>query len=194
MAGHASYYWSGGEKVPLEDDPRVAIDVVGAERARLWDGDLADTAAGSGARVTPDVVLVPGTELSADLRSRLEAAGAVHPVFRTEDQTVVVLPEVRVETSDRTTLEQMRAAVRDWDVAVEAARPGRFVLTPGSHRGAEALSLANHVTETVGPAAAQARFLRITPDRAPDDHCPAAAPPARPGPSPEEEDHDVRPS
>jgi hypothetical protein len=163
MTGQAPYYWAGGRRVALEDDSRIAVDIAGAERAQLWDGELA-TAAASGSPVTSGVVLVPGGDLSPALREGLESSGAAHPVYRSADQTVVVLPEVRVETSADTTVADMRSAVAGWDAAVDQSSSGRFVLTPASHRGADALALANHVTESIGPAAAQARFLRITPD------------------------------
>jgi hypothetical protein len=163
MTGQAPYYWAGGRRVVLEDDSRIAVDIAGAERARLWNGELA-TAAASGAPVSSGVVLVPGGDLSPALREELDSSGAGHPVYRSAGQTVVVLPEVRVETSPDTTVADMRSAVAGWDTAVDQSGSGRFVLTPASHRGADALALANHVTESIGPAAAQARFLRITPD------------------------------
>jgi hypothetical protein len=155
-----AYYWAGGEKVPLEEDARVAVDVAGAQRAGLWDEELAagrDTGAG--------VVLLAGADLPPGLRDRLEEAGACHPVYRGADETVVVLPEVRVETTDERTAAAVRAAVENRAVTLEQPRPGRFVLSPASHRGADALELANELVETVHPDAAQARFLRIT-----DDH------------------------
>jgi ferric-dicitrate binding protein FerR (iron transport regulator) len=163
MTGTSSYYWAGGRRIALEDDSRIAVDIAGAERAELWDGELA-AAAAAGAPVSSGVVLVPGAELSPVLRAELDSSGAAHPVYRSDDQTVIVLPEVRVETSPNTTVADMRSAVAGWDVVVDQPASGRFVLTPASHRGADALALANHVTESVGPAAAQARFLRITPD------------------------------
>jgi hypothetical protein len=154
-----AYYWAGGEKVPLEEDARVAVDVAGARQAGLWDDKLADgTDTGTG------VVLLPATDLPPDLRERLVEAGACHPVYRAADETVVVLPEVRVEAADEKTAAAVRAAVEDREVALDQPRPGRFVLTPGSHRGADALELANQLVETVHPDAAQARFLRITDD------------------------------
>jgi hypothetical protein len=186
MTGQAPYYWAGGRRVVLEDDSRIAVDIAGAERARLWNGELA-TAAASGAPVSSGVVLVPGGDLSPALREELDSSGAGHPVYRSAGQTVVVLPEVRVETSPDTTVADMRSAVAGWDTAVDQSGSGRFVLTPASHRGADALALANHVTESIGPAAAQARFVRITPDN-------TLTPPAE-GPSPEEEErHDRRPT
>jgi hypothetical protein len=186
MTGQAPYYWAGGRRVVLEDDSRIAVDIAGAERARLWNGELA-TAAASGAPVSSGVVLVPGGDLSPALREELDSSGAGHPVYRSAGQTVVVLPEVRVETSPDTTVADMRSAVAGWDTAVDQSGSGRFVLTPASHRGADALALANHVTESVGPAAAQARFVRITPDN-------TLTPPTE-GPSPEEEErHDRRPT
>jgi hypothetical protein len=164
MSGQETYYWAGGERVVLEDDSRIAVDIAGAEQAELWHGELA-AAAATGDAVTPGVVLVPAEDLSPALRARLDSSGAGLPVYRAADQTVVVLPEVRVETSPDTTVDDMRSAGAEWDAAVDQSASGRFVLTPASHRGADALALANHVTESIGPAAAQARFLRITPDR-----------------------------
>jgi hypothetical protein len=186
MTGQEQYYWAGGRRMALEDDSRIAVDIAGAERAHLWDGELAEAAA-SGAPVSSGVVLVPGGDLSPALRDELDSAGAGHPVYRSAEQTVVVLPEVRVETTPETTVADMRTAVAGWDAAVDQSGSGRFVLTPTSGRGADALALANHVTESVGPAAAQARFLRITPDK-------TLTPPGERPPPVEEERHDRRPT
>jgi hypothetical protein len=162
-----AYYWAGGEKIPLQDTAQVAVDVRAAQRAKLWDGELAKAATDAGSKVTDDLVLIPAAKLSPKLRDRLEEAGAVQPVFRYDDGTLlVVLPEVRVETKDPTTAAALQSVVKDWasDVDVEQPKPGRFVLKPASGRGEEALELANHVSEQVDPDAAQARFLRIVPD------------------------------
>lgn len=162
----SSYYWAGGEQVPLEEDQRLAVDVAAAEEAGMWTGELAD-AAGSGVEVGSGMVLVEGAELSDGLRGRLDEAGAGQPVYRQADRTLVVLPEVRVEAGDERTAGAVRSAVASWagDVDVAEPKPGSFVLTPASHRGADALELANHVAETVGPDAAQARFLRISTEK-----------------------------
>jgi hypothetical protein len=170
VPGGKAYYWAGGEKIPLEDTAQVAVDVRAAQRAKLWDGELATAATEAGSKVTDDLVLLSAAKLSPKLRDRLEEAGALQPVFRYEDGTLlVVLPEVRVETKDPTTAAALQSVVEDWasDVELEQPRPGRFVLKPASGRGEEALELANHVSEEVNPDAAQARFLRIVPGSKP---------------------------
>jgi hypothetical protein len=156
-----AYYWARAEKVPLDDTSLVAVDVPAARRARLWDGELEDAAAG--ARRADDLVLVPTAELPAELRDRLWEACAVQPVFGHDDTLLVVLPEVRVEAGDADTAAAVSSAVRDYaaDVAVEQPAPGRFVLRPRSGRGEDALELANHVYERARPTAVQARFLRV---------------------------------
>lgn len=151
--------------MPLDDDPHIAVDVAAAEQAGLWDGELA--ASPDAVDVGGGVVLLPGAEISTGLRARLAQAGASQPAYRSGDQIVVVLPEVRVEINDATTAAAVRSAVRDWDVVVEQPKPGRMVLIPTSGRGVDALALANHVAETVGPPAAQARLVRVTPDPTP---------------------------
>jgi hypothetical protein len=166
-----TYYWAQDEKVPLHDTSLVAVDVPAAKRARLWDGELEDVAAGAGARRAEDLLLVPAAELPAELHDRLREAGAVQPVLGHDDTLLVVLPEVRVEAGDADTAAAVSSAVRDSgvDVAVEERVPGRFVLRPRSGRGEDALELANHVYERARPDASQARFLRVVTGKDPPD-------------------------
>lgn len=161
-----TYYWAHGEKIPLDDAPQLAVDLPAATRASLWDGELAKAAGDTGTQVTRELVLVPADTLSRKLRDQLEEAGAVQPVFRSDDTLLVVLPEVRVETHDPATAAAVQSVADDWpaDVEVEQPRPGRLVLRPASGRGKDALDLANRVAEEVRRATAQARFLHVVPD------------------------------
>jgi hypothetical protein len=77
----------------------------------------------------------------------------------------VVLPEVRVEESRGA----KRKHLADWleshaqETVVTSRSADRFVLQPKSGYGGDALTLANQLTEQVGPELAQARFLRLLP-------------------------------
>ncbi|GAA2631703.1 hypothetical protein [Paractinoplanes durhamensis] len=154
-----AYYWAGKQRIPLAATRLVAVDVPAAERAKLWSGDV------TGEPVTGGIVLVPAAALTPQLIERLRKAGAAHPVLEHDDTLLVVLPEVRVDTGGAGTAATVRAAAAAYegDVDVEQTRPGQLVLRPASGRGEDALDLANYVYEHAGPAAAQARFLRITP-------------------------------
>jgi hypothetical protein len=166
MGEQPAYYWAQGKKVSLQQATEIAVDVPAAQRAGLWEGELSATADRSGARLSADLALLPAAEVPEPLRDRLESAGAVQPVFRHDDALLVVLPEVRVETEDPGTAAALRSAVDTWTskVDMEQPTPGRYVLRPASHRGEDALDLANFVSETVKPEAAQARFVRVVPD------------------------------
>jgi hypothetical protein len=165
MSQKGTYYWAQGKKISLEQAEHVCVDVAGAKKAGLWEGKLASAAAKSGTEISPDLMVLPSDALPDQLIDELEEAGAVQPVYRHEDTFLVVLPEVRVETEDPGKAAALKSAVERWEskVTMEQQKPGRYVLRPASHRGKEALDLANYVSETVKPEASQARFVRMVP-------------------------------
>lgn len=171
MRKRKTYYWANGEKIPLEDAHQIAVDLPAARHTGLWEGELKRIAAESGSEVTADLLLIPDAEMPKRLQDRLREAGAAHPVFRHDDTLLIVFPEVRVETGDSRTADALQSVVEDWanEVVVDQPKPGRFVLRPVSHRGDEALELANRVSERVKPDAVQARFLRLVPEDARSD-------------------------
>ncbi len=87
-------------------------------------------------------------------------------MYRAEDELIVVLPEVRME-STKSSAQDVRTAVEriDSDASVEESAPGRFVVKPSSGRGEYALHIANRLNEEVSPDAVQPRFVRITEPR-----------------------------
>jgi hypothetical protein len=165
MSDGDAYYWAGGDKVPLAADSRVAVDETRARAQDLWDGELADATASDGQAVRDGLVMLPADAVSAPLRERLDRAGALVPVYRSEDSIVMVLPEVRMETGSAAGTSDVRSAIGRIDSAasVQEPTPGRLIVTPSSGRGADALNIANRITEELRPDVAQARFLRITP-------------------------------
>jgi hypothetical protein len=159
------YYYASGKPVPLHlDDDLVAIDVgraseSGTDRAAMRKDAL---------HLTGDLVLTRRDTLPADKVEAMELDGTAQPVYRAEGATLVVLPEVRVEDSSADRLESIRNWVSEHaDEAKIVQDSGeRIVLRSPSGRGADALALANRLTEQVGPEMAQPRLLRIT--RRPD--------------------------
>lgn len=163
--GH--YYWAGGQKVPLATDPHIAVDQTSAERHGLWAGELASAADTAGHHIGDGLLMLPRDAVSNELQGQLDRTGASAPVYRADESLIAVLPQVRVEATPGTTASQIRAAIAniDADASVNEPRPGRFIVTPSSGRGADALDLANHIVENLRPEAAQARFVRITPSQ-----------------------------
>src|SRR6476620_1624004 len=109
-----SHYWAGGKKVTLDANPRLAIDVDAAKGADLWEGNLASLVESSGSEVRSGIVLVPASEVSDRVRLRLDQAGAAMPVYRHDDTTFLVRPQVRVETNDPATKAALQSAVDNW--------------------------------------------------------------------------------
>jgi hypothetical protein len=109
-------------------------------------------------------VLVAQADLPSGLIEELDRGAAVHPVFRYERSQIVVLPEVRVEVHGEQQA-RLRAALESGRLAADIERDDgdRLVLRPRSGRGVDALALANSLQETVKPALAQARFVRVVP-------------------------------
>jgi hypothetical protein len=158
MTDGARYYWAGGRRIPLLPSTDVVIDL-DSEVAR---GSSIGALRGKGRQLSPSLLLVPRAEADAALGGAAATARGVHPVYRTEDGSLVaVLPQVRVESGDPRTLDAVSASLTHAHVAERTDE--RLVLEPDSGRGDDALTLANELAETASPDVAQARFVRVVP-------------------------------
>lgn len=162
MTDGSTYYWAGGRKIPLAASGQVLVDLAAVHDAGLSEADVQHIR-NSGRRLTDSFSLLAADALPEEL-TRTERAPGVHPVFLATDGTLLAaLPEVRVESQDPARLDQVRKMIDDeaLPVTVKSEGKGRMVLEPKSHRGADALSLANKLSEGVRLDVAQARFLRV---------------------------------
>ena len=159
------YYFADGERVRIEPDPdHVALQTESAELAKLPRG-LQDKIKREGTELRRGFCLVSRTLLGNGLVDELEASGTAMPVYRDGRSLIVVLPEVRAEVSDDAQAKTVRLFLKSPSVEASSVkeRGSRFSFRPSSHRGRDALDLANDLYEQVKPALAQARFIRITP-------------------------------
>jgi hypothetical protein len=157
------YYYAAGRRVALiPDDEWLALDTAQFEPAGTPQG--VRTAAIEGARrLLGDWILVPTASLPALDRQGLAKHGGVQPVYRAKGAIIVALPEVRVEegsTDRRKSIQEWVRTHRDRVELVNEDGP-QILLRPKSGNGADAIAIANQLTEQVGPEMAQPRFLRI---------------------------------
>jgi len=157
------YYYVSGKPVRLTlDDEWVAVD---SQRSGAADpnGNLSAALRDASRPLRGDLVLVRRDALSSQQLAGLADEGAIQPVFLAEGARLVALPEVRVEESSPEGQEILRHWIRGHREEAEIVqdRGDRIVLRPTSGRGRDALTLANRLTEQVGPEMAQPRFLRI---------------------------------
>jgi hypothetical protein len=160
-----AYYWAAGERVPLRGGDEVAVDLDAAAAAGV-DSAQVDGIRRAGRPLTGALVLVDGGALDEGLRGRLDQGGALQPVYHSSDGTlIVVLPEVRVEAAATGATAKVKQAVHasGVDADVTDTGSGRVTVVPKSGRGADALTLANEISERAHPEVAQARFLRVVP-------------------------------
>ncbi|HYO40076.1 MAG TPA: hypothetical protein VER39_10495 [Nocardioidaceae bacterium] len=158
MPGDA-YYWAGGRKVALHGSSDVVIDVTSAAGAQLAGSSL-DSLRAQGRALSATLLLVPEAEASAALGDTSASVAGVHPVYRSDDGAlVVVLPEVRVESSDPRRLADLGRSLSA--ARVRERSEERLVLEPVSGRGADALRLANMLAESRAAEVTSARFLRV---------------------------------
>jgi hypothetical protein len=161
-----AYYWAGGRKVPLTASTDVVVDLDSEAAAGLEPAQL-DSLRAKGRTLSASLVMVARTDASEALGERCSTAPGVHPVFRSEDGTqIVVLPEVRVEGDDPDKLAAVVAGLGAGEGSPTAAHvtersDERFVLAPDSGRGDDALALANSLAESSDTDLSQPRFMRI---------------------------------
>ena len=153
-----AYYYAGGQKIELVPDPdRVAVDL---SRVRTRSA-LVRVTLEAGEPLVGKIRLVQRKDLPLRTLASLEKQSALQPVFTHGDSVIVVLPEVRVEVKPGQRKE-LDSLVRSGGIqtAIEKDAVGRVVLRPLSGKGADALTLANTLHETLKPPMAQAHFLR----------------------------------
>ncbi len=150
-ASPVDYYYAGGNRIPLV----LASD--------LFVTDQQDFVSGSdpgGSQALPGDLRLVRVDGSA-----LPQGKQKFPVFRAQGATLVALPEIRVEEGREEKRHQLQQWAEDHSqrVAIEQQDEDRFVLTPTSGSGGDALKIANELAEDLQLEMAQARFLRITP-------------------------------
>ncbi len=157
------YYYASGQPVDLTlDEDWLAIDTRKFKAAgvspRLQVALLKEARPLRG-----DLILMNRQEIPAKQLDALTLHGAVHPVFRAEGAILVALPEVRVEESSTQRQRALHRWIRQHGDEAELIEDNgaKILLRPTSGHGADAIALANHLTEQVGPELAQARFLRV---------------------------------
>ena len=172
-SAEAFYYDIDGQRVRLRPSDQIAV----ARSADVGDQLQVElsTLASDAEPVKADLVLIEASNMSAALTDALEAVSGLQPVYTVYDGSrIVVLPEVRVESSDEAVTQEVRSFAKSDATDVELIKDGgkRLVLRPRSGKGTDAIALANEVYETFAPDVSQARFVRLV--RRPDTHRKAA--------------------
>ena len=161
MSDGDTYYWAGGSKIALHASDDVAVDLGSGPCAQLPEPDLAGLRA-EGRSLSGSLVVVPKSAVPDALREGDAFVVGVHPVFRADDGAlIVVLPEVRVESSDPQRLAAVGRSVKAAHITEQTEE--RLVLAPDSGRGEDALRLANTLAESPDTDVSQARFIRVVP-------------------------------
>jgi hypothetical protein len=157
------YYYASGQPVDLTlDEHWLAVDTRQFKAAGI-SPRLKATLLKDARPLRGDLILVKRQAIPAKQLDALTLHGAVHPAFRAEGAILIALPEVRVEESSA----QRQRALHRWirqhgDEAQLVEDNGeKILLRPTSGHGVDAISLANHLTEQIGPEMAQTRFLRV---------------------------------
>jgi hypothetical protein len=167
-----SYYAQGG-RVPLEPAKYVAFLTELAAASRV-SKNLINEVKAEGRELTRNVYLVAISKVKDQL-DELDEKGVTQPVFRDPSGALVVLlPELRVETTTKPGLARVRKAVHKLDHLEVLRDDGeQLLLRPTSGRGLDALDLANDLYEGARPAMSQPRFLRVVDSPRPSPHRPA---------------------
>lgn len=161
--GDAYYYDVNGSQVPLRAADKVAVDWSAAANAHLPADELAALKK-QGTELRGDVAMLPAAAVPHPVADALDEAGALHPVFKSDDGgLVVVLPEVRIEAEDEAQAAKLREYIGSTDSEMVRDTGEQMVVRPTSHRGADALTLANRIAEDMHPPMTQARLLRVVP-------------------------------
>lgn len=160
-----TYYYADGSVVPLERTHQVAVDLEAAETAQLSPDAFSQLQA-RGRPIRGSLIVLDTAAIPSYTAKKLESAGALRPVYTTEDGvTLIVLPEVRVEVSSEGEEQKLRRFLEASEANAEILqqRPKQLSILLDPAEGADALRLANSIEEELHPAMTQARFIRILP-------------------------------
>lgn len=168
-SAEAFYYDIDGQRVRLLPSQQVAIDR-SADVGHELQVELG-TLAADAESLKDDYVLLEASNMSAALTDALDVVSGLQPVYTVDDGSrIVVLPEVRVESSDEAVTQGVRSFAKSDATDAELVKDGdkRLVLRPRSGKGTDAIAMANEVYESFSPDVSQARFVRLV--RRPDTH------------------------
>ncbi|MEM7426423.1 MAG: hypothetical protein AAF441_10025 [Pseudomonadota bacterium] len=160
--GKPTYYYAAGKKVLLKpvnglfavDDDEIASRLPVAEHiAQIRKVTQ---------KLRGRLALVRPADLTGAALDALRERRAARPVYEAEGALIIPLPEVRIEDDDQGKLDDVRSWLRKHahlaEITRDAAR--RIQVRPVSNDPVDALEIANRLTEEVGPAMAQTRFIR----------------------------------
>lgn len=165
MTLEETYYYSEGQRIeltPVKD--LVALDLEIAQKARVGEKELKSLMK-NGRQLRRNLYLIGRNKLAAGMLHQIDEAGAQQPVFQHGDTIIVVLPEVRAESSPgkQESLFEMLQSTDTVPAEVVEESGLKLVLRPKSGRGIDALHLANQLYEHANMVMAHPRFIRLVP-------------------------------
>jgi len=165
MTLEETYYYSQGHRIELTpvEDP-VALDLEVALKADVGGTELRGLRQ-KGRQLRGSLYLIARNMLSASILHQIDEAGAKQPVFQHGKSMIVILPEVRAESSPgkKESLLKMLQHTDTVPAEVVEASGLNLVLRPKSGRGIDALHLANQLYEHANMVMAHPRFIRLVP-------------------------------
>lgn len=165
MTRKETYYYSEGHRIELTpvEDP-VALDLEVALKADVGGTELKGLMQ-KGRQLRGSLYLFERNKLTPGLLQQFGQADAQQPVFQHGNTIIVVLPEVRAESSPgkKESLLKMLQHIDTVPAEVVEASGLNLVLRPKSGRGIDALHLANQLYEHANMVMAHPRFIRLVP-------------------------------
>ena len=165
MTLEQAYYYSQGHRIELTpvEDP-VALDLEVAQKADVGGTELKGLRQ-KGRQLRGSLYLFERKKLTPGLLHQFGQANAQQPVFQHGNAIIVVLPEVRAESSpgEQESVLKMLQQTDTVPAEVVKASGANLVLRPKSGSGIDALHLANQLYEHVNMVMAHPRFIRLVP-------------------------------
>lgn len=159
-----SYYYAAGKRVDLHPASGFfAVDTDSRQLASALSPRERNLLTKRGRALKGGVRLYSARDLPEAIISRVKDDLAL-PVFRHGSTLIIVLPEVRVEhdgPKQTSALRQFLRKRKALAAEIVQEQDGQIVLRPSSGRGADALALANEISEALSPPLSQARFVRV---------------------------------
>jgi len=163
MATRSTYYYAGGEKVPLRPVTEIVAFGPPATSHEL-PNELREHLEKTCEPVMEGISVVPVEQLGDQLLPMINEELTTYPVYAGEaNGMLVALPEVRIEYADAESADKLEAwLVKNADrVTVVRRNDQQLVLRPRSGKGEDALKVANDIHRKIHPLMSQPRFLRI---------------------------------
>lgn len=160
----SSYYYAGGQKIPLEPVKDLVALRGSAATAVSSTMEKAASKSPRSMELMDGMSLVDVSDVPATDLQKFSTAGDAQPVYQAGSTMMIPLPEVCVEPANDSQKKSVNKLLKGLGdrARVETGKYGQITVHLTSGRGDDAVQLANEIHEQIDSGVASPRFMQVT--------------------------------